>query len=399
MKKIFHSCFFLIFITVWCCFFLQPAPIFAQENVEQLVPETVPETSQDFLTAPPEETLEAIVTEIIEEGEIIPEYATEKQFYQKIALQVTKGSLKGQKITIENSSTNLGQTLINVPKYQIGNQVIVTYTKDFEGNDLFYITDYIRRDSLFWLFLIFIILAILVARWRGLLSLLGMGISFLIIFKFILPQISAGADPALITIIGSLLIIPITFFLSHGWNKKTLVAIAGTLIALIITGLLANYFTQTAKLTGFASEEANFLQVMKEGTINIKGLLLAGIIIGVLGVLDDITISQSAIVFSLKKTNPQLKLPELYKQAMDIGQDHISSMINTLILVYTGAALPLLLLFLNNPHPFEEIINYEIVADEAIRTLVGSIGLILAVPITTVMAVIVAEGAIAMEKK
>ena len=119
-------------------------------------------------------------------------------------------------------------------------------------------------------------------------------------------------------------------------------------------------------------------------------LLLAGIIIGVLGVLDDITISQSAIVFQLKSANPQLKLNELYQRAMNVGQDHIASMVNTLVLVYTGAALPLLLLFIDNPHPFAEVINYEIIADEIVRTLVGSIGLISAVPITTIIAAVVA---------
>jgi len=164
------------------------------------------------------------------------------------------------------------------------------------------------------------------------------------------------------------------------------VAIAGTIVALVITGILAGIFVEAARLTGFASEEAGFLQVAKQGTVNIKGLLLAGIIIGVLGVLDDVTVSQSAIVLKLKEANSQLKPRELYNKAMDVGRDHISSMVNTLILVYTGAALPLLLLFINNPHPFTEIINYEIIADEIVRTLVGSIGLILAVPITTLFA-------------
>ena len=154
---------------------------------------------------------------------------------------------------------------------------------------------------------------------------------------------------------------------------------------------MAGIFVNTAKLTGFASEEAGFLQVARQGEINIKGLLLAGIIIGVLGVLDDITVSQSAIVFQLKDANPKIKFEELYKRAMNVGQDHISSMVNTLILVYTGAALPLLLLFINNPHPFLEIINYEIIADEVVRTLIGSIGLISAVPITTFIAVLVLE--------
>jgi len=188
-----------------------------------------------------------------------------------------------------------------------------------------------------------------------------------------------------------LAIIPATFFLSHGFNKKTWIAIGGTLIALIITGVLADIFVEGAKLTGFASEEAGFLQAHKLGLINIKGLLLAGIIIGVLGVLDDITVSQSAIVQQLKEANSKLKAGELYKKAMSVGKDHIASMVNTLILVYTGAALPLLLLFIDNPHPFSDIINYEIIADEVVRTLVGSIGLMLAVPITTFIAAFIAS--------
>lgn len=185
-----------------------------------------------------------------------------------------------------------------------------------------------------------------------------MAFSFLIIFKFILPKILAGANPILIAILGSLLIIPVTFYLSHGLNRKTTLAIIGTITALILTGLLAGVFVNATKLTGFASEEAGFLQVAKQGQVNIKGLLLAGIIIGLLGILDDITISQSAIISQLKQSSPKLKSGELYKKAMEIGKDHIASMVNTLILVYTGAALPLLLLFINSPRPFSEVINY-----------------------------------------
>jgi len=335
---------------------------------------------------PKEETLEAIVERILEEKQIKPMGSEDLQLYQKLELLVTKGSIKDKKIVIENGNIPVANNL----KYKVNDKVIVTFSKDFEGNDSFYITDYIRRDSLVWLFIIFVAVAVVIAKWRGILSLIGMGVSFLVIFSFILPKILAGSNPVEIAILGSLVIIPVSFFLSHGFNKKTIVAIAGTLIALIITGILANIFVEAAKLTGFASEEAGFLQVARQGTINIKGLLLAGIIIGVLGVLDDITISQSAIVFQLKEANEKLKFNELYKRAMNVGQDHISSMVNTLVLVYTGAALPLLLLFIDNPHPFSEIVNYEIIADEIVRTLVGSIGLILAVPITTVIAALVA---------
>lgn len=340
------------------------SPVFAQDEIK------------------PEETLEGRVTQILEEKQITPEREQVSQLYQKLEILITKGSLKDKKITVE--SGNLPMT--NLPKYKVGDELVINYGKDFEGNDSFYITDYVRRSALLLLFVIFVIVAVAIGRWQGMASLLGMGISFLVIFKFILPKIYAGGDPVQIAILGSLVIIPATFFLSHGVNKKTGIAVAGTLISLIVTGILAKTFVEASKLTGFASEEAGFLQAYKPGLVDIKGLLLAGIIIGVLGVLDDITISQSAIVNQLKLADSKLKAGELYKKAMTVGKDHIASMVNTLILVYTGAALPLLLIFIDNPHPFSEVINYEIVADEIVRTLVGSIGLILAVPITTIIA-------------
>lgn len=339
-----------------------------------------------------QEVLEAKVVSVMEEKEIDSAQlggleAGKKQLYQKLELLVQKGFLLGQTITVENG--NLPMT--NTPKFKVGDEVVVNAAKDMEGNNLFYITDFVRRGPLLWLFIIFAALTVLIGRLRGLTSLIGMGISFMIIFMFILPQILAGRDPVLVSILGSLFIIPVIFYLSHGINKKTTVAIFGTLAALIITGILAQIFVEVSRLTGFVSEEASFLQVAKQGAVNIKGLLLAGIIIGVLGVLDDVTVAQAAIVQQLKDANNQLKPGELYKRAMDVGQDHIASMVNTLVLVYAGAALPLLLLFVNNPHPFTEIINYEIVANEIVRTLVGSIGLILAVPVTTYIAAVASK--------
>lgn len=364
MKLRFLSIIFILLLS----FFFISSSVLAQEAINI---ETV---------SPQEEILEAKVVDVLEEKEI--EAMGKNQIYQKLKLIVIKGSLKDQEIIVESGDL----PLIGVKHFQVGDEVIVNYSKDLENNQFFYITDYLRRSSLFILFLIFIFSVLLIGRVRGVNSLLAMAVSFFIIFSFILPNILLGKDPIQIAVIGSLFIIPITFYLSHGFNKKTTVAITGTIIALIITAILAGIFVESARLTGFAAEEAAFLQNIKQGTINIKGLLLAGIIIGVLGVLDDITISQSAIIFQLKKANKNLTLKKLYQRAMDVGQDHISSMVNTLVLVYTGASLPLLLLFINNPHPVSEIINYEIIADEVIRTLVGSIGLVLAVPITTLIA-------------
>jgi uncharacterized membrane protein len=236
------------------------------------------------------------------------------------------------------------------------------------------------------LFSIFIILTVFVAGLRGMMSLIGMLFSFGVILKFILPQISAGHDPVAVAIGASFLIIPVTFYLSHGISGKTTVAVVGTILSLIVTGILASVFIAASKLTGFSSEEAGFLAALRPDMVSIQGLLLAGIIIGTLGILDDITISQSSIVEEIKRTDPNLNWRQVYSKAMRVGKDHISSLVNTLVLVYTGAALPLLLLFVNNPRPFSEIINYEMIAEEIVRTLVASIGLILAVPLTTFVA-------------
>lgn len=327
-----------------------------------------------------EKVFEAKVNRILAEKEI--ELETAKQVYQEIELLITNGEKKGELVVVESG----GVAMVNLPRYQLNDQVLVTMSQGLAGEEIFYITDYLRRDILIFLFLIFVCLTIVVGGWQGVSSLLGMGASFLVIFQVILPLINRGFSPVLAAILGSLLIVPVTFYLSHGVNRKTTIAIFATAAALIITGILALIFVNMARLTGFASEEAGFLQSLKEGAINIKGLLLAGIIIGALGVLDDITVSQAAIVEQLKKTKPKMKTNELSWQAMAVGRDHIASMVNTLILVYTGAALPLLLLFIDSPRPFSEVINYELIASEIVRTLVGSIGLIAAVPITTFLA-------------
>lgn len=326
---------------------------------------------------PKEETIEAVITKIAEEK--IIESDGKEQLYQTIQLTVTKGSIKGREITVENGKLDQ----INVKKYSVDDKVIVTFTKDFEGKDIYYIQDYIRRDWLYLLFFIFAGIAVVIGMRRGVAALFGMAFSFFVIFAFILPQISAGHDPILVAILASLFIIPVTFYLSHGVSRKTTTAIAGTFIALIITGILATIFVNVTRLTGFSSEEAGFLQAEKGGMVNIKGLLLAGIIVSVLGILDDITVAQASVVHQLKKLSPNLTFMQLYSKAMEVGRDHIASVVNTLVLVYAGASLPLFLLFTSSSRPFGQVINHELIAEEIIRTLVASIGLILAVPITT----------------
>lgn len=270
--------------------------------------------------------------------------------------------------------------------YQVGDQVVVTREQTPNG-DLFYIADFVRTPALGLVFALFVVVVVAISGWHGVRSLVGLASSFVVIFWFILPYIERGINPVLVAIIGAGFIMLITFYLSHGFHRKTTLAVAGTFLALISTGLLSLLFIQIARLTGFATEEAVFLQVVKGSAFNAQGLMLAGIIIGTLGVLDDITLSQASVVQELVQANPKITPQKLFIQAMNVGKDHIASLVNTLVLVYTGSSLPLLLLFQDSRISTLSLLNYEIIAEEIVRTLVGSMGLVLAVPLTTFLAV------------
>jgi uncharacterized membrane protein len=332
-----------------------------------------------------EERVEAVVSEIKEEKNRNDGGVSRK--YQKLEIIVTSGSKKGERIIVENGLV----PVIGTVEYEKGDKVSVSVTRDPKGKNVYFITDHIRHNALYVIAGIFFFLTVLVGGLRGVYSILGLMVSFGIIFFVVLPLILTGYNPVMVAVLSSFVIIPLNFFLTHGLNKKTTSAVIGTMTALLITGALANFFVSFAHLTGFTSDEAIFLEKAKGGVFEMRGIVLAGIIIGALGVLDDITVSQSSIVFQLRKTAEGLGFWQIYKRAMEVGRDHIASMVNTLVLVYTGAAMPLLLLFVDNPKPFSEIINYEIIAEEIIRTLVVSSGLILAVPIVTLVAALISD--------
>ncbi len=299
-----------------------------------------------------------------------------------VRVQVNSGQLEGETISVKITEAE-SVADITTPEYKEGDAVVLT--KEGENGE-YYISSFVRRNDLLVLFAIFILLAVVIGGLRGVASLAGLAISFLVVLKFLIPQISAGYDPVLISILSSLIIIPATFYLSHGLNKKTTAAIVGTLVSLIITGLLAYYFVSSANITGYASDEAGFLKAVGIVDVNMQALVLAGIIIGLLGVLDDITVAQSAVVEQIYSANKDLGKQEIFKRSMQVGKDHIASMVNTLVLVYAGASLPLLLLFTSDPQPITQLVNYELLAEEITRMLLGSIGLILAVPVTTAIA-------------
>ncbi len=304
---------------------------------------------------------------------------SEEEGVKTYSIDIFGGSLSGHTISYTDNPALSDKAI----EYKVGEEVVVSYIPSDTGEDFYQINDYWRITPINILLLLFVVLSFIIAGKKSLYSILAMLLSFVVIFSLVLPGILHGADPVFIAILGSLIIVPITFYLSHGFNRKTTVAILGTLVALLVTGLLSILFVNLAHLNGYASEEVLFLN---NTGLNLKGILLAGIIIGALGVLDDITISQSAIVFEMKDMNKDVSSLEIFLRSMRIGKDHIASMINTLVLVYAGASLPLLLLFVNDSRDFLAIVNMESISTEIVRTLVGSIGLMLAVPVTTFIA-------------
>jgi uncharacterized membrane protein len=193
------------------------------------------------------------------------------------------------------------------------------------------------------------------------------------------PRILAGDNPFLTTLVGSIIIVTVSLYLAHGFNHRTSIALLSTSVTLALAIALAVLFVHLAKLFGLGTEDAYFL-IAANQTINLQGLLLGGIIIGTLGVLDDITTAQTAVVAELKRAKPDLSRHELYKRSLTVGHEHIASLVNTLVLAYAGTSLPIFLLFtLNRTEPIWTILNSEFVAEEIVRTLVGSSALVMSV--------------------
>jgi uncharacterized membrane protein len=245
--------------------------------------------------------------------------------------------------------------------------------------------DFQRGRPLIELTLLFVAIVVLFGRLRGALSLVGLAVSLAVVLVFIVPAILDGKPPLPVAIVGSMAVALVTIPLAHGRGPKTLSALLGTAGSLLLTALLALAFTHAAHLTGLSSEEATFLE-SAGAQLSLEGLLLAGMVIGALGVLDDVTVSQASTVLALRDANPGLRFRGLFTLAMRVGRDHVSATVNTLVLAYVGASLPVLLVFHAAGVGIGDALGIEVVATQVVGMLVGSIGLIAAVPLTTALA-------------
>lgn len=276
------------------------------------------------------------------------------------------------------------------PTVEVGDKIILVELVDpaDPATKSYNIAEHQRGKQLIWLAALFAVAIVAFGRWRGLAALGGLVASFAILLGFVLPGISAGQSPLLVAIVGSALIMFVVLYLTHGITAQTSVAVLGTLGSLVLTGVLGTLATAATHLTGFGSEDATTLSMFQRD-VDLHGLLLAGIIIGSLGVLDDVTVTQAATVTELAHANPGLSRMQLYRAATRVGRAHIASTVNTIVLAYAGASLPLLLLLVADSRAVSEILTSEFMAQEIVRSAVATLGLIAAVPLTTGLAALV----------
>lgn len=336
--------------------------------------------------APGDEMIKAKVVEIVEQRQNeLPDGTVVEQ--QNLKLEIIEGELQGEYVNFDGIGSF---DVIKKNIYKIGEKVLLVGSTDDQGNTTYFIVDYIREAGLNWLLFFFCVFLVLVSGFKGIRAIVSLVVSFIVIIKFIIPQILAGSNPFLITMIGSFFILLAIIYITEGFKARSHITVVSILISLVITIVISYLFVSLAKLSGLASEETMFLISLGGAEINFQGLLLAGIIIGALGVLDDVVISQVSTVEQIIKANPVQTKKQIFISSYEVGVSHISSMTNTLFLAYAGASLPLLVLFISGESAFSswnQIINNEAIATEIVRTLTGSIGLISAVPISTVIAI------------
>lgn len=303
---------------------------------------------------------------------------------QHVKVRIDSGERKGTEISIQNAITDQANYDIIVRKDQMVSLVLEEYS---DGNFKAYISDHYRINSLIYIILGFSILVIAIGKWKGIKSLISLTVTISTILFVMLPLILKGINPILVSVFTAVFVTFVTIFLVAGVNNKTISAIAGTSFGVISAGIIAYVFSNSAHLTGLSAEESMMLlYIPQQIEFNFRHLLFAGIIMGALGAAMDVGISISSSIHEIHKANPDLSRRRLFKSGMNVGRDIMGTMVNTLILAYVGTSIPVLLVFMAYNTELNKVFNLDIVATEVVRSLAGSIGLILTIPITALIA-------------
>jgi uncharacterized membrane protein len=354
----------VFFLGIYLCFFgvacadVQSAPLLDKEEV--FIAKVVVVASSSYETVP---------------------NTGVKALYQTVRVR-SLNATSSKLITIEDTAFQMSE----------GDKVYVKHLITREGDEYYSIVESYRLDRLAILVCFFFVLVILFGGKQGFLSLVALFVSFGVIFSFLFPQILDGTNIVLVSTIVALLSLFVAMYLTHGFTRLTTSAFLGCVATVTSTVILSKVVISFAKLTGFSQEESVFLNLATNGSLNFVDLLIGGVIIGVIGVIDDVAITQASVVHELRHANPLLTKKELYKKALKVGKNHMGAVVNTLILAYTGVALPSVLLLYVSNAPVLELLNREGIATEIVRSVVGSSGLLLAVPVTTFVAIMLMRG-------
>ncbi len=386
MKKIFIP--FVVFLFLFLPARAQETDIGLEEleggNPQELVGDIAEKPNAELPAT--QETFKAEVIKILDEKEETFE-KNRKLKKQKLLVKGLVGKYTGKEIEIDMTGDQ-GSIVSNV--YRVGDTVLIMQSFDAEGNGTFVVTDLVRTNIILWVFVAFVALLLIVGKFKGVRALVSLVLSFLVIVEYIVPKILDGADPVMVTVIGSFGILVAVVYVTEGFNKASHIGAISIFISLLATIALSWFLVNLARLAGLSSEEAAFIIDIGKQSMNLQGILLSGIIIGTLGALDDIVIAQVTVVEELYGANPRMPRKEVFRKAFKVGVAHISSMTNTLFLAYAGAALPLIILYVSGKSAFgswDAAMNNEMIATEIIRTLAGSIGIVLAVPISILVSV------------
>lgn len=322
------------------------------------------------------EYIKAEVIEVVDERERAITGTGASTTVQEVRVQLKEGERAGEVVRFENDTVTLAA----------GDDIFVYRLVTQNGQEIITYGDFERRPVLVFIFLMFVGLLLVLSGWQAVRALTSLGVSIAAILFLLVPALLAGYSPVLVSVIIAGGILGAVLFGTHGINPRSLIAFGGTFGAVTITGLIAYVATDMMRLTGFASDASVYLNFATNGALDLSGLLLGSIIIGILGVLDDVSITQASVVQQLKGANPSFGMKELYMRAIKVGKDHIGSLVNTLALAYVAISLPLIMLYAKSDSSWWQTLNQEVVASEIIRIIIGSIGLVLAVPLTTLVA-------------
>ena len=327
----------------------------------------------------PNTYVDATVVEVTTDRCLDPEIAAPNDC-RMVTAELTSGEDAGDIVEFA-----VPATAFDVPELVAGDEVVLLDVPTSPAPYRYSFSDFQRETPMLWLAGAFVVVVVVFGRWQGVRALLGLGASVAVLVAFIVPALLRDEPAVQVALAATVVVAFLALYLAHGPNLATTVALAGTLLSLALTSALAFAVAAATQLSGLADDRARTLRVTAEA-LDLRGLLVAGIVVGALGVLDDVTVSQVSLVNALRRANPGLPPRMLYREALQVGRDHVASTVNTLVLAYAGASLPLLLFFAQGDQPVGRLLTSEVVAVEVVRMLVGSIGLVASVPITTALA-------------